>query len=344
MSAAVYGIGHKQPLTLELRVRLDPPFDGARPIAALEANDNSASMWLSLSDDGAHWRASIGSDYSSFVDIEGGLVGDGGWLHLAVMRDADGGLSLYQDGALVGSGGDWGISSGYFTLRIGGWWASSGALDGAVAEARLWAAALGPVTLASWACAEDLGDHVKAGALSGRWVFDAGAGTTITALAGNNATITAADEPSWVEEAPGPGCSATLQCTPETTECDGPAIATCDADGLASLEPCEFGCDVDTAVCWTCSPGSRRCAPSGNVSERCAEDGLAWEYYESCPGMGCHEGSGYCIVCVPNEPYCSPTNPHFSSTCNGSGTSASGSKNCEAIYGTTCDPATGECE
>lgn len=87
---------------------------------------------------------------------------------------------------------------------------------------------------------------------------------------------------------------APFSCTPGEGGCLGNTYYVCGDDGVsrASETVCDDACDP-TLRCVLCVPDSRRC--EGDVSMRCAPNGLSWITGRDCGEWGSHcGGDGYC--------------------------------------------------
>lgn len=136
--------------------------------------------------DGQTWKINVG-DGTNRIDLNGGVINDGLWHHIAFSFDQDGEKAIYQDGMEIESTteilGD--ITSG-LDLAIG----QDGTLNygaffaGQVAEVRVWNAALDSLTIASYIC--DVEDHPNGSDLAHYWKMDEGEGTVINDAAGMN--------------------------------------------------------------------------------------------------------------------------------------------------------------
>ena len=137
--------------------------------------------------DGSTWKLNVG-DGSSRIDLDGGVINDGLWHHIAITYDQDGEKRLYHDGALMETSNtilgnidtDLDLAIGQDgTLNYGAYF------GGQVAEVRIWSVALDSTTLVENIC-EASNDHPNIGDLLHYWKIDEGTGTSIMDSAGSN--------------------------------------------------------------------------------------------------------------------------------------------------------------
>lgn len=143
---------------------------------------NNAGYIIAGNTNGSTWKVNIG-DGSDRVDVNGGIINDDQWHHLAITCDRDALLSVYQDGRLMGQASmsaignvDAGLN---FCLAQDGTQTYFVNFDGAIAEVRLWEEALSQETVESHFCQEVDGTHPNIAALRSHWVIDEGSGTVL---------------------------------------------------------------------------------------------------------------------------------------------------------------------
>ena len=129
------------------------------------------------------------------------------------------------------------------------------------------------------------------------------------------------------------GAETTTTCTPDTKQCVGNTLQTCNAAGTGYSETvCDVAC-VNNA-CQVCQANTHRC--EGQMSLTCQPDGSGWGQ-QSCPS-GCDAATGMCKTqaCTAGTTKCSAGSLM---TCKSDG---SGYDITACQYG--CDSATNTCK
>lgn len=136
---------------------------------------------------GETWKLNVG-DGSSRIDLDGGVINDGLWHHIAVTYDQDGMKKIYQDGVEMASSDEiLGDINNTLDLAIG----QDGTLNygaffaGQVSEVRIWNAVLDSMTIAENIC-EATDQHPFNANLLHYWKIDEGAGTMVNDSRGTN--------------------------------------------------------------------------------------------------------------------------------------------------------------
>ena len=131
--------------------------------------------------DGTTWKFNIG-DGSNRIDLDGGIINDGLWHHIAITYDQDGPKKLYHDGEVMEESSTiLGNINSTLDLAIG----QDGTLNygaffpGQISEVRIWGLALDSMTLVDNLCGVSE-DHPNGDMLIHYWKMDEGQGTLIT--------------------------------------------------------------------------------------------------------------------------------------------------------------------
>jgi len=147
---------------------------------------------------GSSWKVNIG-DGSDRIDIDGGVINDGLWHHLAITCDRDGYASVFQDGRLMGQSSMTSIGNlnAGLDLCLGQDGTESYPFQwtGGIAEVRLWDNALTAEAIENNFCAELDGAHPDIASLRAYWPVHDGSGTVITATAA--ADMNLQGPPNW---------------------------------------------------------------------------------------------------------------------------------------------------
>jgi hypothetical protein len=172
----VYEFGSDQDFTIELKLKTNGW--GGDPSIVSDKDWNSGynpGFVFALQSDGATWKFNLG-DGVDRIDLNGGLVSDGEWHHLAVSVDRDGEAILMHDGEVVATAAvilNESINSGLM-MAFG----QDGTLtydydfDGWIDELRVWTKALSPEIIQGWSCANISMDHPDWDDLIGYWKME----------------------------------------------------------------------------------------------------------------------------------------------------------------------------
>lgn len=143
------------------------------------ASGNNTGFVLAGNTNGTTWKVNVG-DGGDRVDLNGGVINDGLWHHLAFSCDRDGLMSIYQDGRLMGqetmtSIGN--MSSGLdFCIAQDGTGTYPDFWPGAIAEVRLWDIVISDEDIASEYCSQLDLSHPDYAFLRSHWLVDEGFG------------------------------------------------------------------------------------------------------------------------------------------------------------------------
>lgn len=179
--------------TVECRVRTTTGGD-----VAIVGNKNWSSGanqgWVfSFNTGSGAWKVNIG-DGTNRADINGTNINDNEWYTLSASFDRNGVVSLYQDGAFLGSTSI--AAVGNVSTNQGVWMGTdiNNAFDftGRIAEVRVWDTLVSGADIATWHCTTVDNTHSNYNHLVGYWKLDEGTGTTATdaSLSANNGAIT----------------------------------------------------------------------------------------------------------------------------------------------------------
>lgn len=199
-----FDFGADRDFTVELRMRTSEAAD----VAIVGNKDwnsgqNPGFIFSFKYASGPEWKVNV-ADGSNRLDINGNVLSDGSWHHLAATFDRDGLLSIYADGVLVGSDdlsgvGDIGATSQLF---FGSDALAAYSYNGAIAEVRVWDSVLTEAELNAWQCTELDAGHPQYDQLLGYWRLIDGAAATVAADAsggGHHGTIVGA---TWNDPSP----------------------------------------------------------------------------------------------------------------------------------------------
>ncbi|WP_291910690.1 LamG-like jellyroll fold domain-containing protein [Chitinophaga sp. CB10] len=195
-----YNFGAATDFTIECRVKLSPGFSGDPAILSNKNWANGLNKGFVLSAvNGNSWKVNVG-DGAHRVDMNGNIIADGRWHHLAIVCKRNGNISMYEDGTLISSKpmtaiGD--VSSG-LPLGIGqdGTLAYGYHPNGSIAEVRIWNKALPEPELITWMSQPVTAAHPSYANLLTYFKGDEGSGATwVNAKGGSNGTITGT--PVW---------------------------------------------------------------------------------------------------------------------------------------------------
>ena len=191
--------------------------------------------------DGSTWKFNIG-DGADRIDLDGGVINDGLWHHIAITYDQDGAKKLYHDGEVIEESSDiLGDVSSALDLAIG----QDGTLNygayfgGQVAELRVWGVALDSATLVDNTCEATM-DHPNYDDLLNYWKLDEGAGTMIADSKGMNEGTYNGE---WTTTL------FTLNCGEPTTEFNAAELASTSREDYLSTDwDPTFGEDQDFSI------------------------------------------------------------------------------------------------
>ncbi|MBV7529915.1 DUF4983 domain-containing protein [Chitinophaga sp. sic0106] len=199
-AAAPHSFGTSTDFTIECRVKLTAGFSGDPAILANKNWANGLNKGFILSAvSGNSWKVNVG-DGSHRVDLNGNIIADGRWHHLAIVGKRNGNISMYEDGTLVSSKsmttiGD--ITSN-LPLAIG----QDGTLNygyhpnGNIAEVRIWNKALAESELITWMSQPVTSSHPSWSNLLTYFKGNEGSGSSWTnTKSSGNGTITGT--PVW---------------------------------------------------------------------------------------------------------------------------------------------------
>ena len=136
---------------------------------------------------GETWKINVG-DGAARIDLDGGVINDGLWHHIALTYDHDGVKRIYQDGEMLAETNDvLGNIDTDLGLAIGqdGTFSYGAFFAGQVSEVRIWSVALDSSTLADNIC-EATAEHPNANALLHYWRVDEGSGNLVSDSQGDN--------------------------------------------------------------------------------------------------------------------------------------------------------------
>ena len=180
--------GDTEDFTIELLVRSEGWTSDPSIIANKDwGSGSNPGFILAGKGDGSTWKVNIG-DGSSRIDLDGGVINDGLWHHIAVTYDQDGAKKLYHDGVVFEESTTiLGNINTTLDLAIGqdGTLSYGAFFAGQVAEVRIWGAVLDSMTLADNLCGAD-SEHPNNEDLIHYWKLDEGTGTVITDSEGDN--------------------------------------------------------------------------------------------------------------------------------------------------------------
>lgn len=193
--------GDTTDFTVEFRVKTsgwtgDPSFIGNKN---WNSGNNPGFVFAPIWGSTANWKVNIG-DGSNRVDVNGGGISDNVWHHIAASFDRDGLLTIYQDGAQMGTNSLANIGNINNTLALGigqdGTLSYGSGMDGFLGEVRVWNTVVDSTTIAAWQCQQLTATHPSYAHLVGYWPMNEGSGTSITDLGPNTLTATYAGNTS----------------------------------------------------------------------------------------------------------------------------------------------------
>ncbi|RAJ79334.1 putative secreted protein (Por secretion system target) [Chitinophaga dinghuensis] len=205
--AAIYNFGTATDFTIECRVKLKAGFSGDPVIISNKnwANGKNKGFVLSAIN-GNSWKFNLG-DGTNRVDMNGNIIADGKWHHLAIVCKRNGDVRMYEDGTLVGTQplASIGDVNSNLPLAIGqdGTLTYGYHLDGNVAEVRIWNKATEESQLIAWMSQPVTTTHPGWSNLLSYWKGNDGSGSSWAELkGGNNGIITGT--PLWQGPASAP--------------------------------------------------------------------------------------------------------------------------------------------
>jgi len=149
---------------------------------------------------GQSWKFNWG-DGSQRIDLNGGIINDGEWHHLAVSLACGGKATIYQDGEEIASLNNTVAcnANSLFDIAI----AQDGTLEypfsfpGQIDEIRIWNKVIDMATLNDWRCASLTTSHPDYAALKGYWPMEAGTGSFLQDNSESDHPATLLREPTW---------------------------------------------------------------------------------------------------------------------------------------------------
>lgn len=172
----VYTFGEGQDFTIEMRLKSNGWTGDPSIISDKDWNSGyNPGFVLALQTDLQTWKFNLG-DGTERIDLEGGVVNDGEWHHIAVTVDRDAITKLFQDGEINGATTqilEGSIVSG-FPVGVGqdGTLTYSSDFDGWIDELRIWQVAVEEDVLHSWACEDLATSHPNYDDLIGYWKME----------------------------------------------------------------------------------------------------------------------------------------------------------------------------
>lgn len=188
---SAFQFGASQDFTLELRIKAtgwvgDPSFLGNKN---WNSGVNSGFVISTPSGSSSSWKVNVG-DGSNRADVNGGIIADNLWHHLAASFDRDGMLNIFQDGVAVGntSLGSVGNINNGLALGIGqdGSLTYGSDMAGLIGEVRIWRTLVDSATIANWQCQPLNNTHPNYSDLVGYWRMNEGTGSLLNDDGPNN--------------------------------------------------------------------------------------------------------------------------------------------------------------
>lgn len=179
-----FQFGANEDFTLELRLKTagwsgDPAFLGNKN---WNSGANAGFVISCPFGNTTDWKVNIG-DGSNRVDVNGGLIADNQWHHLAASCDRNGLLTIYKDGLEEGAAAMSGVGNIDNSLSLGigqdGSLTYGSAMEGLISEVRVWRTVVDSATLAAWQCMPLDNSHPNYGDLVGYWRMNEGSGLTL---------------------------------------------------------------------------------------------------------------------------------------------------------------------
>ena len=210
----VYEFDQGEDFTIELRLKTNGWTGDPSIISDKDwLSGYNPGFILSCQTDETTWKYNLG-DGANRIDLDGGVINDGEWHHIAVSIDADGQTFLFQDGEVVASTTEMLSGSIISGLPIGV--GEDGTLDydfdfdGWIDELRIWNVALSEITLGSWACDELDVFHENYDDLIGYWKMEEIADIVIDGTDPNNQVDLALINGPYISEEGPMTCQAVL--------------------------------------------------------------------------------------------------------------------------------------
>jgi PKD repeat protein/photosystem II stability/assembly factor-like uncharacterized protein len=176
--------------TIELRVKVDS-WEGDPAILSNKdwSNGFNKGFVIAARDNGEGWKFNMG-DGDSRIDLDGGIINDFNWHHLAVTWDADGTKAIYQDGELINSTNtvitDEMASGLLLALAQDGTLNYPNSFPGMISDVRIWNTVLDATTLSEWACSAPSPNHPNFSNLQHYWPLQEGGGNIVSDVINNN--------------------------------------------------------------------------------------------------------------------------------------------------------------
>ena len=184
------GSGSISDFTIEMRIKTS----GWSSDPAIFSNKNwsnglNKGFVVAGNTDGSTWKFNIG-DGTNRIDIDGGIIDDDEWHHIAITYDADGDKHVYQDGNLINTSSA-NISSATNTgldlaLMQDGNLNYGSSLASDISELRIWNRALSQSDIQSYSCSSVDNTHPSYNSLVHHWKVDEGSGNIIADSKGTN--------------------------------------------------------------------------------------------------------------------------------------------------------------
>lgn len=221
--ATPFQFGADQDFSVELRVQYTQ-MEGDVAFVCNKNWDSGLNTGFVVStplSDQSRWKVNIG-DGSHRADLNGGVINDGNWHHLAVTFDRDSVMTLYQDGERLGSTSIANVGSidAGLPLVIG----QDGTLDypawmnGYIGEVRIWNKVLDEQAIRDYSCILLDAAHPDFSHLLAYWPVTDGVGSSIADVGPlSDNCILAGDTAQWVEH-PGSLTCVDYSNTPRTVD------------------------------------------------------------------------------------------------------------------------------
>lgn len=194
------GNGTLTDFTIEMRIK-SPSWSGDPAFFSNKdwGSGNNVGFVLACRANEEDWKFNI-SDGSTRIDINGGIIDDGEWHHIAVSYDADGTKSVYQDGVLLNTSNVNLANSTATALSLA--LGQDGTLgygydfNGNVSEIRIWDSVLSVTDINDYKCQIVDNTHPQYANLVHHWKMEESAGTTLADAIGAQA-FTASGTITW---------------------------------------------------------------------------------------------------------------------------------------------------
>ncbi|NIG53555.1 LamG-like jellyroll fold domain-containing protein [Chitinophaga sp. Cy-1792] len=186
--------------TLECRVKTSSWSGDPAILSDKNWNSGNNKGYILAASSGGQWKANI-SNGTTRADVNGGVIADNQWHHIAVSVNRGGYMLTYQDGVKVDSvllaGVTGTIASGLpFAIAQDGTLTYAYPFTGSIADIRIWSTVVSGATLNTWKNMDVTSAHPNYSSLAGYWKAHEGSGSTLTdaSSAANNAAVT---NPNW---------------------------------------------------------------------------------------------------------------------------------------------------